>query len=50
HLLPTLQADLARQYLQAGVKNIGTVVLLSEAQLPEEHFLVPLNDFLASGE
>ncbi|XP_064007233.1 dynein axonemal heavy chain 9-like isoform X1 [Pogoniulus pusillus] len=48
--IPDLKADLARQYLKAGVKNIGTVVLLSDAQLPEEQFLVLLNDFLASGE
>ncbi|NXP73981.1 DYH17 protein, partial [Ramphastos sulfuratus] len=48
--LPTLQADLARQYLKAGLKNVGTVVLLSDSQLPEEQLLVLLNDFLASGE
>ena len=35
---------------KAGVKNIGTVFLLTDAQVPEEHFLVLINDLLASGE
>ena len=32
------------------MKNIGTVFLLTDAQVPEEHFLVLVNDVLASGE
>ena len=44
------QADLAGLYMKAGVKNIGTVFLLTDAQVPEEHFLVIVNDLLASGE
>ncbi|XP_068007753.1 dynein axonemal heavy chain 9 [Melanerpes formicivorus] len=48
--IPDLKADLASLYLQAGVKNVGTVLLLSEAQVAEEQFLGLLNDFLASGE
>ena len=35
---------------KAGLKNIGTVFLLTDAQIPEEHFLVLINDLLASGE
>jgi len=35
---------------KAGVKNIGTVFLLTDAQIPDEHFLVLINDLLASGE
>ncbi|NWV12184.1 DYH9 protein, partial [Ptilonorhynchus violaceus] len=48
--IPDLKVDLAQQYLQAGLKNVGSVFLLSDAQLPDERFLVLLNDFLASGE
>ena len=36
--------------MKAGVKNIGTVFLLTDAQVPEEQFLVLINDLLASGE
>ena len=35
---------------KAGVKNIGTVFLLTDAQVPDEQFLVLINDLLASGE
>ena len=44
------QADLAQLYLKAGLKNIGTVFLLTDAQVPDEKFLVLINDLLASGE
>ncbi|NXP18928.1 DYH9 protein, partial [Scytalopus superciliaris] len=43
------QADLASLYLKAGVKNTGTVFLLTDAQVAHEQFLVLVNDFLASG-
>ncbi|KAL3316100.1 Dynein heavy chain 9, axonemal [Cichlidogyrus casuarinus] len=45
-----LKADLAGLYIKAGVKNIGTVFLLTDAQVSEERFLVLINDLLASGE
>lgn len=45
-----LKIDLAMLCQKAGVKNIGTVFLLTDAQVPEEHFLVLINDLLASGE
>jgi dynein heavy chain len=45
-----LKADLAQLYIKAGVKNIGTVFLLTDAQVPDETFLVLINDLLASGE
>ena len=35
---------------KAGLKNIGTVFLLTDAQVPDEQFLVLINDLLASGE
>ncbi|NXK26666.1 DYHC protein, partial [Arenaria interpres] len=49
HLLFNLQADLANQYLKAGMKNMGIVFLLTDAQVADEQFLVLVNDFLASG-
>ena len=42
--------DLAQLYIKAGVKSIGTVFLLTDAQVPDERFLVLINDLLASGE
>uniref|UniRef100_A0A803VXV6 Dynein axonemal heavy chain 17 n=1 Tax=Ficedula albicollis TaxID=59894 RepID=A0A803VXV6_FICAL len=48
--LPDLKADLASLYLKAGLKGVGSVFLLSDAQLADEQFLVLVNDFLASGE
>ena len=49
-LSPSLQADLAQLYIKAGLKNMGTVFLLTDAQVPDEKFLVLINDLLASGE
>uniref|UniRef100_A0A8D2N608 Dynein axonemal heavy chain 17 n=1 Tax=Zonotrichia albicollis TaxID=44394 RepID=A0A8D2N608_ZONAL len=48
--VPDLKADLANLYLKAGLKNMGSVFLLSDAQVADEQFLVLVNDFLASGE
>ncbi|XP_068439704.1 dynein axonemal heavy chain 9 isoform X3 [Clinocottus analis] len=45
-----LKGDLAGLYVKAGVKNIGTVLLMTDAQVAEEKFLVLVNDLLASGE
>lgn len=45
-----LKADLANQYIKAGVKNVGTVFLMTDAQVADEKFLVLVNDLLASGE
>ena len=44
------QTDLANLYLRAGLKNLGTVFLITDAHIPEEKFLVLINDLLASGE
>lgn len=44
------QTDLAGLYMKAGVKNVGTVFLLTDGQIAEEKFLVLVNDLLASGE
>lgn len=37
-------------YVKAGLKNTGVVFLLTDAQVPDEKFLVLINDLLASGE
>lgn len=43
------QNDLASVYIKAGVKNIATVFLMTDAQVADEKFLVLVNDLLASG-
>ncbi|GAA6104763.1 dynein heavy chain 9, axonemal [Tachysurus ichikawai] len=45
-----LKSDLATLYIKAGVKNVGTVFLMTDAQVADEKFLVLVNDLLASGE
>lgn len=45
-----LKADLANLYIKSGVKNIGTMFLMTDAQVADEKFLVLINDLLASGE
>uniref|UniRef100_A0A2I3HRY0 Dynein axonemal heavy chain 9 n=1 Tax=Nomascus leucogenys TaxID=61853 RepID=A0A2I3HRY0_NOMLE len=42
--------DLASLCLKAGVKNLNTVFLMTDAQVADERFLVLINDLLASGE
>jgi dynein heavy chain len=45
-----LKADLANLYQKAGLKNLGTVFLMTDAQVADERFLVLINNLLASGE
>ncbi|KAI5643131.1 dynein heavy chain and region d6 of dynein motor domain-containing protein [Phthorimaea operculella] len=45
-----LKTDLAGLYIKAGLKSIGCVFLMTDAQVAEERFLVLINDLLASGE
>ncbi|CAH1116455.1 unnamed protein product [Phaedon cochleariae] len=45
-----MKADIAALYLKAGLKSVGIVFLMTDAQVPEESFLVLVNDMLASGE
>ncbi|XP_071977799.1 dynein axonemal heavy chain 11-like isoform X1 [Engystomops pustulosus] len=45
-----LRSDIATLYFKVGIKNIGTVFLHTDAQIPDERFLVLINDLLASGE
>ncbi|VDD79742.1 unnamed protein product [Mesocestoides corti] len=45
-----MKSDLAVLFRKAGLKNVGTVFLLTDAQILDEKFLVIINDLLASGE
>lgn len=45
-----LKKELAGLYLKSGMKNVGIMFLMTDAQVPNEHFLVLINDLLASGE
>ena len=45
-----LKADLTVLYNKTGLKNLGTVFLMSDAQVADERFLVLINNLLASGE
>uniref|UniRef100_A0A803T5S7 Dynein axonemal heavy chain 11 n=1 Tax=Anolis carolinensis TaxID=28377 RepID=A0A803T5S7_ANOCA len=42
--------DLANLYIKTGAKNVPTVFILTDAQVPDERFLVLINDLLASGD
>ncbi|KAM3873375.1 dynein axonemal heavy chain 11 [Diretmus argenteus] len=45
-----LKGDLAGLFIKTGVKNQRIALLLTDAQIPDEQFLVIINDLLASGE
>ncbi|XP_028280327.1 dynein heavy chain 11, axonemal isoform X1 [Parambassis ranga] len=45
-----LKMDLASLFLKTGMKNQRVALLLTDAQIPDERFLVIINDLLASGE
>ncbi|XP_030605544.1 dynein heavy chain 11, axonemal [Archocentrus centrarchus] len=42
--------DLAGLFLKAGAQNQRVALLLTDAQIPDDRFLVIINDFLASGD
>ena len=50
YAIADLKLDIGQLYIKAGVKNIGTVFLMTDSQVAEEKFLVLVNDLLASGE
>nr|CAD7423389.1 unnamed protein product [Timema monikensis] len=50
YALTDLKADLAQLYLRSGLKSVGNVFLMSDAQVAEEKFLVLINDLLSTGE
>lgn len=45
-----MQNELSGLYLKSGLKNVGIMFLMTDAQVPNEQFLVLINDLLASGE
>ncbi|XP_055848919.1 dynein beta chain, ciliary isoform X2 [Episyrphus balteatus] len=45
-----LRTEFAGLYLKAGLKNVGIMFLMTDAQIPNENFLVLINDMLATGE
>nr|XP_015213314.1 PREDICTED: dynein heavy chain 11, axonemal [Lepisosteus oculatus] len=45
-----LRVDLANLYIKTGAKNMPTMFLLTDAQVPSDSFLVLINDLLATGE
>ncbi|XP_065078949.1 dynein beta chain, ciliary [Ochlerotatus camptorhynchus] len=45
-----LKNELSGLYLKAGLKNVGIMFLMTDAQVSSESFLVIINDLLSSGE
>ncbi|NEU36339.1 hypothetical protein GN156_37470, partial [bacterium LRH843] len=45
-----LKMELSGLYMKSGLKNVGIMFLMTDAQFPNEHFLVLINDMMASGE
>ena len=45
-----LKLDIAGLYMKAGVKNVPTMFLMTDSQVPDDKFLVLINDLLSSGE
>ena len=45
-----LKLDLSSLYQKAGLKSLGMVLLITDAHIVDERFLVLINDLLASGE
>ena len=43
------KADLVKVFLQSGGKKQKTVFLLTDSQIIEEKFLIPISDFLSTG-
>lgn len=45
-----LKKEVSGLYMKSGMKNVGIMFLMTDAQVPNEQFLVLINDMLASGE
>ncbi|KAL4716928.1 hypothetical protein ACJJTC_012739, partial [Scirpophaga incertulas] len=45
-----LKNELSGLYIKTGLKNVGIMFLMTDAQVANEQFLVLINDLLASGE
>ncbi|XP_061390860.1 dynein beta chain, ciliary isoform X1 [Musca vetustissima] len=45
-----LKNEFSGLYLKSGLKNVGIMFLMTDAQIPSEDFLVLINDMLSTGE
>ncbi|XP_043117616.1 dynein axonemal heavy chain 11 [Puntigrus tetrazona] len=45
-----LKVNIAGLYLKTGVRNIPTILLLTDAQIPEDRFLVIISTLISSGD
>ncbi|KQS52177.1 uncharacterized protein Dere_GG12117, isoform B [Drosophila erecta] len=45
-----MREEIASLYMKVGLKNVASVFLISDAQIPDESILMLINDLLASGE
>ncbi|KAH8382612.1 hypothetical protein KR009_004377 [Drosophila setifemur] len=45
-----MREEIASLYMKVGLKNLASVFLISDAQIPDESILMLINDLLASGE
>ncbi|XP_068157565.1 LOW QUALITY PROTEIN: dynein beta chain, ciliary [Drosophila tropicalis] len=45
-----MREEIATIYIKVGLKNLASVFLISDAQIPDESILMLINDLLASGE
>ncbi|ERL83802.1 hypothetical protein D910_01050 [Dendroctonus ponderosae] len=50
YAMADMKADIAGLYMKVGLKSVGIVFLMTDAQVPDESYLVLINDVLASGE
>uniref|UniRef100_A0A1I8PY36 AAA+ ATPase domain-containing protein n=1 Tax=Stomoxys calcitrans TaxID=35570 RepID=A0A1I8PY36_STOCA len=48
--LQDMKEDIAALCMKVGLKNVASVFLMSDAQLPQEQLLMLINDLLAAGE
>ncbi|XP_030369376.1 dynein beta chain, ciliary [Scaptodrosophila lebanonensis] len=45
-----MKEEIAGLFMKVGLKNVASVFLISDAQIPDESILMLINDLLASGE
>jgi len=45
-----MREEIGNLYMKVGLKNLASVFLISDAQIPDESILMLINDLLASGE
>lgn len=45
-----MKEEISSLYMRVGIKNMASVFLLSDAQIPDESLLLYINDLLSTGE